>query len=473
MRILVVIAISAMVLSANAFAQSVDFGPDRSSFTVPTGTAVVRGHVVAAADRHALAHATVRMLSESSYSRGDATDEHGAFEITGLPAGRFELSVELNGYVSLGLGESSFAPPRLLDISDGEVRSDIEIALPRGGVIEVHVTDESGAPVEGANVRAERPRASKTGEIELAMFMGDTQGQFGTDDLGVIRLFGLRRGTYYVSATPTGAFGEPRDVGRLKSRRQTFYPSALTLSDAEPVIVEPGEEIRLDVVIAKPFAAVQHGPAGAITVHVTDDAGNPFRDAEVRALEVTHDDGRWNVQRARSPAINVRKGWQKKDFFTDDHGDARIYGLPPGEYVVLAGPQAPIYFPDSPTRAGAHVISIRPWDDVNLEISMPRVRTGRRQISGRVVRWDGEPGHGSVRLSPDPRGMLYVDGFIDDTIGRVEIVDGEFTFANVFPGDFLIWTSLDDSDGSAQEARVTVDGDDISDLVITTVPRRR
>jgi hypothetical protein len=223
----------------------------------------------------------------------------------------------------------------------------------------------------------------------------------------------------------------------------------------------------------KPPAAGQHEPAGAITVHVVDDAGKPMAGADVRALEVNGEGVHRKVVRARSTAINVSRGWEKKTFLTDDRGDVRIYGLPPADYLVVVAERGPIYFPGSMSRADARAISIREWDDVSLEIAL--ARPGLAQISGRVVRWDGEPGRMSVVLERNHQGPLYRSGFVDDTIDTAELVDGAFTFHNVLPGDYVIRTLYDPDpalhDGFGAVA-ITLDTEDVSDVVLKTSRRR-
>ena len=482
------------LLATTAFAQE-------SGWVVPdAGTGIIRGHVVSAVDRRPLARALVTLSSPTDSWRHMVADEHGWFEFTGLPARRYELRAKLAGYLTLAYGQTQPTdPPKSISVKNGQVRSGLDIALPAGGVIAVRVMDETGVPVEGAFVQAQRPQVRADGALTLALTMGDKQRNFGTDDRGVIRIYDLEPGDYYVSATPPVVLGQPNgpDDRERTGRLQTFHPGVVRLAEAEPVTLGLGEEIGIDLVIAKPFTA---GPAqiddgftgsrgGAITVHVVDDFGNPTAGAEVRALAVAGEGADRTLTRARPAATHATRLLEKREFYTDDRGDARIYGLPAGDYVVVADPlfgsvvdqergehtltYAPIYFPNSLSRAGAHALSIQPWDEVNLEIALAPNRAAH--IAGRVVRWDGEPGRTFVVLSLDPSGPLYPQGLITDSMSRAELVEGEFRFDNLLPGDYIIRTSYDPEsdvrDGVA-ELRVTVEGQDITDLVLTTVRDR-
>ena len=73
--------------------------------------------------------------------------------------------------------------------------------MPRGGVIAGTITDETGVPAFGAQVRVLQYRVLN-GErtlapVTTASLMGET-----TDDRGAYRIFGLPAGEYIVTATP-------------------------------------------------------------------------------------------------------------------------------------------------------------------------------------------------------------------------------------------------------------------------------
>jgi hypothetical protein len=461
----VLILVCLMAWAGNAFAQETGW------VVRPSGTAVIRGRVVAAADGRPLPGAGLILKPQSDGWRWEVTDGRGVFEFSGLPSGTYTLSASLPGLLTSSHGQRrpSDAPAPIV-LKDGQVKSGIEIALPIGGVIEVHVRDESGVPVEGAYVQAQLPRPSSNGELVLAPNMGDKQHNFATDDRGVLRLYDLGPGGYYVSASPPVVLGQPNDLEHQKAtgRLQTFHPGVVSLADAEPLVLGLGEERRIDIVIARPYAAARREPQGAITVRAFDSMGNPWVGGEVRPLEVTGEGAARILTRARTTATSSPRFWEKKDFYTDDHGEVRIHGLPPADYVVAIGG---IFFPGSHSRADAHVLAIRPWDDVNLDIVLPPITPAR--ITGRVVRWDEQPGRTFVVLSRNPAGPLYPQSLITDAMFRSELVDGEFHFDDIGPGDYILRTSYDpDSDvrDGVAELPVTVEGRDISDLILTTAP---
>ena len=81
-------------------------------------------------------------------------DDQGWFEFTSLVPAAYEVSATGAGYLTRSYGQTLDADrPAQIRIRRGQTRSDIDVILPKSGVVTVQVTDESNAPVEGARVR--------------------------------------------------------------------------------------------------------------------------------------------------------------------------------------------------------------------------------------------------------------------------------------------------------------------------------
>ena len=132
------------------------------------------------------------------------TDADGRYEFMNLPASRYTLFVTLNGYVSLQFGQQRpFEPGKPLNLAEGEVAEKIDFALPRGGVIAGKVTDETGEPVPGIRMQAQRYQYMPGGQRRLVNTqLGIPFGSI-TDDRGEFRVYGLMPGSYVVSASPS------------------------------------------------------------------------------------------------------------------------------------------------------------------------------------------------------------------------------------------------------------------------------
>jgi hypothetical protein len=238
----------------------------------------------------------------------------------------------------------------------------------------------------------------------------------------------------------------------------------------------------------------------AISGRVLDEFGDPVTDAVVSAMRSAWANGRRRLQPTGRPAT------------TNDLGQFRIYGLPPGDYYVSAAVRdtavmemsmaamsgapspgagapnagyAPTYFPGTPNSADAQKITIAAGQDAhNTDFALLPVRLAK--ITGSVISSDGKPVEGSMitaipRSAEMPLGLLGASG----RTGR----DGTFTLSGVAPGDYILQTrslrimTSGSGDMMTFSARVdgpqnaesetgslplTVTGDDVANVVIMT-----
>ena len=155
---------------------------------------------------------------------------------------------------------------------------------PSTGTIDGKVVNESGQPLAGATVFVRTVNAG---------FNRTTV----TDLDGNFRVNGLETGLYVVGANSPAYTSVPGD------------PDA-------PKYYRLGDSARVEMV-----------RGGAITGTVTNSIGEPVIAVRVRAMLIRDAKG----QPLRSPLIGALEQP------TDDRGIYRIYGLPPGTYLVSAG----------------------------------------------------------------------------------------------------------------------------------------
>ena len=132
--------------------------PARDAQPEQTGTAVIKGHVVAADTGRPLRRAQVRLSgAELRGGRLATTDAEGRYEFKELPAGRYTLSVSKGGYVTLAFGQRRpFESGKPIELLDAQVIDKTDFALPRGSAITGRVLDEFGEPVADAMIEALR-----------------------------------------------------------------------------------------------------------------------------------------------------------------------------------------------------------------------------------------------------------------------------------------------------------------------------
>jgi protocatechuate 3,4-dioxygenase beta subunit len=284
---------------------------DTSAIRRPAvGTARVTGRVVAADSGRPLRRARV-VLSGPGGTQAVQTDENGQYDLTNLPAGQYSITAAREGYLSLSYGQRTWVGPAgRLQLADRQQVRDVDFRLPRGGIITGHVFDESGEPLIRANVRVLRSMYV-SGERRLA-----TTGTDSTDDRGEYRVFGLRPGTYYVTATARNDAVEERltaagsvQVDPVVGYAPTYYPTVGSVADAVPIVVGPSQEVTgidfgvLQVRVAEVSGIVGVPPGVRASVSLVADGGES---AESRGASVAAD------------------------------GTFRIRSVPPGRYLLVA-----------------------------------------------------------------------------------------------------------------------------------------
>src|SRR5688500_7519390 len=166
--------------------------PPRDNPDTPTGTAGIRGRIIAADTGAPIRRAQININSrDAQFNRSVTTDSEGRYELTALPAGRYRLFVNRAGFVPLEYGQARpFEAGKPLDIAAGQVLEKIDFSLPRGSAITGRITDEFGDPIADVQVQALRYQYVN-GERQL-VDAGARTSQ--TDDLGSYRIFGLMPG---------------------------------------------------------------------------------------------------------------------------------------------------------------------------------------------------------------------------------------------------------------------------------------
>src|SRR5882672_2434160 len=135
-------------------------GPPRDArLPAQTGTAVVRGHVVAADTGKPLRRARIMLQAPElgGENRTTSTNAEGKFELKDLPAARYNIVVSRSGYLQLRYGQRRpFEAGKLLQVSDKQRVDNVDFALPRMSLITGRLFDETGDPISGVRVFAMR-----------------------------------------------------------------------------------------------------------------------------------------------------------------------------------------------------------------------------------------------------------------------------------------------------------------------------
>ena len=273
------------------------------------------------------------------------------------------------------------------------------------------VTADNGSPIRRAQVRVMSPDA-REGRVATT----DAQGRFEIRELPA--------GRYTMTASKGGfvslQFGQ---------RRPSESGTPIELGDGQTVD---------KITIALPRGSVLGG-------RVTDEFGEPVANASVSAWRYAFAGG----ARRMVPA----QGANASDT-TDDQGQFRLFGLPPGEYYISAmlrsgGPEvtdpmgelsgyAATYYPGTTNIAEAQRITLAVSQE-NTGVHFGLIATRLVRVSGQVIMSDGSPApSGNVMLAPinssGGRAMIMQRGGAANRIAQ----NGTFRLPNVAPGRYQL-----------------------------------
>lgn len=376
--------------------------------------------------------------------------------------------------VGSGFAQQPSQPPTSAPPAQGQARGGGQgPAQPRD---RVQVTPGTAA-ISGRVLTADTGRPIKRARVAISG--GGRGGRTAiTDEQGRYRVAELAAGTYTVTASKTGF------VDAIFGQRRPQQPGTpIALVDAQ-------DAANVDLRLTR---------GGVITGHVFDEDGEPLARAVVTAQRYQYVRG----ERQLTPAGGDQ---------TDDRGQYRVFGLPPGDYYVSAtagglaqligrglqqlaagiaagggrgGPAggraggagpfgfgapnepeptgyAPTYYPGVVSAPEAGKITVGPGQEV-VGIDFPIQLVPFATVTGLV---SGADQAVPVLLMPqDARGLGPLGGQV--LAGRSQ-VDGAFTIANVPPGRYVaIARSGGRGNGNENDARtgtqsIVVNGENLA-----------
>ena len=221
-------------------------------------------------------------------------------------------------------------------------------------------------------------------------------------------------GVYDITGVPPGRW-------RVTAQKTGFVPHG---ANAPPMEMSGGgvtaPEIRLD-------------RGGAIEGRLLDQKGIPLSGVTVRSLQFV-----------RAADGTVRPGGGGSSVQTNDLGEFRLAGLPPGQHYVIAQPRFlaridarfPTFYPGFADAASASPINVgRGLTTNGIDFSMLVV--GAFQVSGMVVDSSGRAVAGAIVQLLDPR---TATAFAMQ--GRPSAADGTFRVLNVPSGTYKAMAAI-------------------------------
>ncbi len=463
-----------LLVLATCTAAAQQQAPARDAVVTPTfGGGAISGTVVNDEDQpHPVRRAVVTLSGAGLVpNRGAITDDDGRFTLTGLPAGRFTLTVMRASFITSVYGaKRPGRPGTAIAVGDGQAVTGLVARLWRGAAIGGVVRDEKGVPVPNIPITATSARPGGNAGILTLSNNGAT-----TDNLGEFRIFGLEPGTYVVSAKPSSGSGAPlvapseAEIDALLAAVRShssqpspaaaqpapqiaakpfdyapvYFPGTPSLSQATPVTLVAGQELTgLEFSLQRISTSVVQGV-------VTRPDGSPAAGATLQMMAVMP-----ATFAASSPlTFNATAG---------PDGIFRIAQVTPGDYklVVRAPLKAPPpSAPGAPQGGGGFVspggaepslyaqtdIPVSGSDVTGLALQLEPGLTvaGRVTFSGttkvpadlpKIQVWLKSPG-----LPTRPGAPINTIAFVRPSFARA---DGTFEITNVVPGPYQLTVTM-------------------------------
>lgn len=215
---------------------------------IPVGEGSISGRVT---DAHTGASLRgVRINLTGKVRQTARTDIEGRYQFLNLPAGQYRVFADpgphRGGYQPVMYGSATFPSPatgllgnQILLEEDGQSRDDVDIALPRLGVITGRIIDSRGEAASSVQVSAYLLLPGR----ELR-----TVATAASDDLGRYRLFGLVPGEYVVMAAPAPDTDiQTRIEGEATGFAPTYAPGTQVRSEAMRLRVGAGTEVAANI----------------------------------------------------------------------------------------------------------------------------------------------------------------------------------------------------------------------------------
>ncbi len=184
---------------------------------------------------------------------------------------------------------------------------------------------------------------------------------------------------------------------------------------------------------------------GVVIGRVVDEDGEPIPNVQVRAMRMMYQNGRRSLMTASGSSTN-------------DKGEYRMFGVPPGRYYISAlyrettfypateirsdtdGDYAPVFYPATTSAQNALQVDVPAGHEVSgIDLRLTRMKLPR--VSGTVA-GTGRAYPTSVMLMARDGGPVSYEGM------KNTVVDGQgrFTFRGVLPGRYSI-TALSPTGG--------------------------
>jgi protocatechuate 3,4-dioxygenase beta subunit len=398
------------------------------------------------------------------------TDDTGAYRLFDLPAGDFVVAVAgprtFNGASAAPVPRPvvdellhNFYPrsrsrdeAAILHVAGGADLAGVNLTIELPGV-PVLPREPSGPGASGGTIRGRVTTSDGTPARHARVELASRGRLFSprnapTDEDGQYEFVGIEPGDYLLSVIDT-------------TFALTRYGGGSAADRGDAITLKTGAVVTADIVVAR---------GCVISGRIVDDIGDPVENANIRVEQLRWAGGRMRL--VRVPGIAGQH--------TNDTGRFRVFGLPPGKYVLNAVLGEDVegwavndlpgftrtFYPGTSRAAEAQLLEVAGGFDVlTADFALVRGRTSR--VSGRAIGVGGEPLEGIVNLAPSARSRTLA---ANPFPLRVRTENGAFSFEGLAPGEYVIQAAAAQRERSHEAAFaaqfVSVDAADVDNIVI-------
>jgi protocatechuate 3,4-dioxygenase beta subunit len=326
---------------------------------------------------------------QADHEHVTSTDGRGEFTLKGIPQGSRRVYAWKEGFAQ--------AATDPMDLTDGQVVTDVRLVLQPGVELEGRVVEAGGAlvPIEGARIYA---------TPTVARVMARGAGESAAD--GTFKLGGLTRDTYYITATASGYSRAERTLVTLPSAPLVLEMARNGSVSGRVVDSVSGEPVRIFSVAVKRSA---DGPLVGVSRFQDVESEEGFFDIDDIEPDLYHVIVRAEgYATARSADFTVVRGALTPEVLVSLEGGSELRGV-----VVARGTGAPV------PRARVTLLAGRTGGSVIFDAFAEKARANRRVETGEDGAYLFEhlpPGQYSVRVDHD--------GYATATIDDIAVAEG-------------------------------------------------
>jgi protocatechuate 3,4-dioxygenase beta subunit len=390
------------------------------------GTGTVQGTIVRAGSAEPLGDVRVTLVSgtlppdlppelqiqlRSQGGRTAISDNAGVFVLLDVPAGRYTLFVQREGF------SGSAANTSVVNVVADKI-SVVNLSLIPGAVIRGRVQDSAGR--FQSNVTVQALSISYVNGVPTLQPMVSK----ATDDRGEYRLFGVPPGEYYISAAPRAPIANTAAASGTVRNVRTFHPSATTTTNATRVLANSGEEITgIDIVMQ---SSLHVRVAGRVFSEAAPPPPNSEAPGVFAIISNTSNNSASVMLVPRNSSVAEDQGARLGATVLLSAAEFQIQNVVPGLYDLFAlvnsarGP-----------ALGRTSVDVIDRDVANVTVV---IREGI-EVRGTVTVDGGTDGAQNLRIGLQPLDSL---SRITGTLGSVEANAGTFSIPSVPDGLFRV-----------------------------------